>query len=91
MLFRSLNRSDNRWINLRSSTPAQNCRNTAIKKNNTSGYKGVSWDKQKSKWFAQIMVDRKHIFLGYHRTPQEAHAAYVAGAKRLHGEFARTE
>jgi hypothetical protein len=31
------------------------------------------------------------IHLGYHSTREAAHAAYVAAARKLHGEFARAE
>src|SRR5690349_20811660 len=37
------NRADNRWANLRPATVAENQRNRAKSKRNTSGYKGVYW------------------------------------------------
>lgn len=86
---RNMNRNDNRWENLRRASAAQNGANRVKGRNNTSGFKGVSWDKKKSKWASNIMKDRKNYFLGYFRTPEEAHAAYVIAADRLHGQFAR--
>lgn len=81
-------RSDNRIENLRLATRSQNGSNTTKQKNNTSGYKGVSWSKQYKKWVAQIMKNKKLIYLGLFATPELAHAAYIAAAEKLHKEFA---
>lgn len=43
-----------------------------LKSNNTSGYRGVIFDKKYSKYYARIMVDNKSISLGYHSTALEA-------------------
>ena len=59
------NQYDNRKQNLRISTNQENCRNTSLGKNNTSGVKGVSYSKKKGKWRAYITVDQKQISLGY--------------------------
>ena len=53
---------------------AQNTRD--ICKNNTSGYRGVSWKKRRNDWGVQIMVENKLIFLGYHQTALEGAKAY---------------
>ena len=58
-------RSDNRLINLRSVTNAENHRNMSKRSDNTSGVAGVHWDKKASKWQAQIMVNGKRTHLGY--------------------------
>ena len=39
---------------------------------NTSGYVGVCWHKRRSKWFAQISVNCKHIGIGTFLTLEEA-------------------
>ena len=44
-------------------------------KNNTSGVKGVCWDKRGSRWLAHIKVDYRRKHLGYYDTILEA--AYV--------------
>lgn len=75
--------------NLRSATHQQNQRNRPKNRNNTSGYKGVTWDKRKGKWMAKIYCDGKHIFLGYYKNAEEAGQAYDDAAKELHGDFAR--
>jgi hypothetical protein len=83
------NTLDNRKENLRICSTAENSRNSRRGKNNTSGYKGVCWDKENGKWYSSIMVDRKHINLGRYKTKREAYAAYCEAALKLHGEFAR--
>ena len=74
--------------NLRAATRSQNGSNRGAQKNNTSGFKGVSWHKKAQKWQAQIIADRKHRYLGYFDTPEAAHEAYKAAAIKLHKEFA---
>ena len=59
------NRLDNRPENLRTITHHQNCMNTGLSKNNTSGYKGVIYNKRKRKWQAYIRFNYKSIHLGY--------------------------
>jgi hypothetical protein len=80
---------DNRRCNLRNTSRAQNSLNTGVKKNNTSGYKGVDWSKTRKKWRARIRVNGERIGLGYYGSPEEAGAAYNEAAKIYHGEFAR--
>ena len=41
-------------------------------------------------WQTYIRVDGRAVHLGYFVTREEAAAAYVEAAQRLHGEFART-
>lgn len=78
--------NDNRLCNLRPATHAENMRNSRVKR---KGLKGVVFHKKTGRWHARIMVDKKQISLRYHDTEAAAHAAYVAAAARLHGEFAR--
>lgn len=80
---------DNRRENLRLAASCQNTRNSRLRVDNSSGYKGVSWKKESSKWVARIMKDKKMVHLGYFDDPTEAYAAYCAAAFELHGEFAR--
>ena len=81
-------RSDNRIENLRLATRSQNGSNRPKQKDNTSGYKGVSWSKQHKKWVAQIIKNKKLIYLGLFATPEVASQAYNAAATKLQGEFA---
>lgn len=83
------NRSDNRICNLRESTHQQNCMNRAKAKNNTSGYKGVSWHSGAQKWQAHLSIGGKGIYLGLFDTPQRAHQAYKEAASLAYGVFAK--
>lgn len=82
---------DNRRYNLRRCGYLGNNRNASVRKDNTSGLKGVTWYKKYGKWMAQISVNRVHKNLGYFDTAQEAHEAYKRAALEFHGEFSRFE
>lgn len=63
--------------NCRWATKATQSRNTRdIRPTNTSGFRGVYWDKRENKWMAYININRKRIYLGYHQTALEAAKAY---------------
>ena len=79
-------RDDNRWCNLRPTCARGNTYNRASYKN-TSGYKGVTWDKQHQKWSAQITFEGKNYNLGRYSCPKEAHKIYCLKGEELHGEF----
>lgn len=81
---RNGDRSDNRWSNLREATNYQNSQNYAPRKNNPSGYLGVGWDRQRSKWRAQIMVRGKQFPLGRFDNIEAARSAYIAAKSKLH-------
>lgn len=84
---RNHNGLDNRRANLRIATPSQNAANNRPTRGR-SGYKGVSWDKQLSKWRASITVDRRSRHLGLFMDPWEAAQAYNAAALAAWGPFA---
>ncbi len=84
------NKLDNRKSELRFATHTQNLWNRGKTRKNTSGFKGVLWDKRKSKWRAEITVSGKLIHLGYFDDIVEAAEVREAGSKKYHGEFART-
>lgn len=83
------NRADNRIENLRLADFTQQFANVKRKRNNTSGFKGVSVDKRSGKFIAQIHRHGKHYHLGLFTSAEEAHRRYVAVAKAMFGEFAR--
>lgn len=83
------NRANNSILNLRVCNNKENVRNSMIAKNNTSGFKGVSFCKQTQRWVAQITVDYKNKKIGRFHSKEEAHAAYAERALMYHGEFAR--
>ena len=80
---------DNCRCNLRLCTHAENQRNSPLRKDSTSGYKGVCWLINKNKYQAKIYLNRKQICLGSFDCPVEAAKAYNAKAKELFGEFAK--
>lgn len=82
-------RSDNRLANLRLATSAENTRNST-KKIGKSGVRGLSVAAS-GKWIARISYEGKSHHLGVFADKKKARAAYVEAAKRLHGEFARTQ
>ena len=84
-------RSNNSWKNLRLATRSQNKCNMKKHKDNTSGYKGVYFEKSSGKWKSQIMVNYKNKNLGRFATKEEAYAAYCAAAPVYHQEFARVQ
>jgi hypothetical protein len=55
---------DNCKINLRICTQSQNVMNNGLRKNNTSGVTGVTWDKKSGLWYARIGLNGKSINLG---------------------------
>lgn len=81
------NKLDNRRGELRVCLQKENARNTPMKKNNTSGVVGVSWDRTRQKWLANIKVDGKFINLGWHALKDNAAAARRAAEERYFGEF----
>jgi len=87
---RDRNPSNNRWDNLRRATVSQNNANRRRHRNNACGFKGVM-RLGAGRWRAGIRKNGRRHHLGVFSTPQAAHAAYVAAARRLFGEFARTE
>ena len=80
---------DNRRSNLRFATHAQNTRNRRKKKNGSSQFLGVYFNKEKSTWDSQLMHNGKKIWVGRFQTQIDAAKAYDAAAKKYHGEFAR--
>lgn len=63
--------------NCRWTTRATQQRNTRkLCKNNTSGYRGVSWDKSMSKWASYVTLNYKKVHLGYFKCRIAAAYAY---------------
>ena len=85
------NRLDNRKQNLRICTQTENNRNTKTPLNNTSGIKGVYWDKKLNKWRVKICVNRKQIHLGLYDTLEKAKEVRQKAEKKYFGEFRRKE
>lgn len=75
--------------NLRFATPSQNGMNMIRPKKN--GLKGAHFHKGNNTWISQIQVNGKKIHLGTFHSEIEAHGAYCAASKELHGEFGRVK
>jgi hypothetical protein len=84
-------RDNNRIDNLRVCTFQENHFNRNKGSNNKSGYKGVSWHKQKQKWVAQITIEGRSKFLGFFVDPVKAHEKYCEFAILHYGEYAKLD
>lgn len=82
---------DNRKVNIRICTQAENIANSRLSRRNTSGYKGVAYYKKLGKWAARIGDFRKkngRYHIGMFDDPKKAALAYNVEAKKRYGEFA---
>jgi hypothetical protein len=86
---KNANGIDNRRKNLRLCSKMQNHWNRGKSRVNTSGYKGVNWNKHWKIWTARITVNGKRIFLGNFKDKKLAAEAYYKAAIKYHKEFAR--
>lgn len=71
-------RHNNKWKNLRAASSKINKQNQPKMSTNTSGIMGVTWNTATDKWRAQIMVDRKNIYLGTFQNKYKAIAVRKA-------------
>ena len=83
------NRLDNRKSNLRICTTRENQGNSKIRKDNTSGYKGVSFNKGKYVAFIKVFGIKK--YLGRFEKAEDAAEAYASASKKVFGIFGRTK
>jgi hypothetical protein len=81
------NRLNNTISNLRWASYQENQFNTSLNSNNTSGIKGVWFNKIRNKWYAQIYLNYKRIHIGYYDNIEDAKIARKLKAKELFGEF----
>lgn len=81
--------TDNRRDNLRICSRLQNSWNQQINDHNTSGYKGVSFRKDRGLWQARITVNNKTHSLGFFKSSYEAAVSYNLAAELFFGDFAK--
>lgn len=81
------NRKDNRKENLRIVEHFQNITYCKTYSNNTSGRKGVYWDKSRNKWMACITYNNKTYYLGRYDSFEEAVSVREKAEKEIHKEF----
>lgn len=70
--------------NLRLATSKQNNQNQGKRKDNTSGFKGVSYVKHARKYRARVQVDGKLIHLGMFKDPADAAIVAAEARSKLH-------
>ncbi len=80
------NRIDNRRENLCLATRTQNQAYKKRQVNNTSGYKGVIWNRVK--WEVRIRYQGRKLYLGRYDDPIQAALVYDSAARLLYQEFA---
>lgn len=80
--------ADNRIHNLREATCSQNQHNAGVRSDNRSGHKGVAWSAIHSKWRAYVTCRGKRHNVGLYADIEDARAAQIEAAAKLHGEFA---
>jgi hypothetical protein len=81
------NKLNNKMENLRLATPKDNNGNVPILSTNTSGYRGVSWDKNKNAWACYLWNKNKKKHLGMFPTAEIAAKVYDKHAKEYFGEY----
>lgn len=86
---RDTNKGNNAIANLRLASRSLNQGNVKIRRDNTSGLKGVYWSRTRKKFVAQIRRAGFTKNLGGFDTAEEAHTAYCEAAREYFGEFAR--
>ena len=81
--------SDNNLSNLRWCSQDQNMKNSSkVRLTTSSKYKGVTWDKESSKWRARSILNGKRISIGRFTNELDAAIAYDEFVMVNHGEFA---
>ena len=85
----SMDKLDNRRHNLRVVTYSKNSSNTNIHVNNTSGYRGVTFDKSAEQWRTTITREKRVTRIGRFDTPELAAKAYDEYCRKYDGEHAR--
>jgi AP2 domain/HNH endonuclease len=78
---------NNRKSNLRIVDMSRNAHNRSLPKNNTSGVKGVWFNKQSNKWIAQINFQNKRYWLGKFDNKEDAIIARLKAEKEMFGEY----
>ena len=86
-----MDRSNNHPDNLRLCSQSQNMRNSSTRLDNTSGYKGVYWEKSAQKWRVRVGHKGEKYHGGLFDDKEQANLAATALREKLHGDFARHE
>lgn len=84
---KNLCKVDNSAKNLRGVTQSQNQQNQKLRSTNSSGIKGVCWDKRKEAWYARIGINGSVVSLGYHPDKFSAACAAFSARNMYHGDY----
>ena len=82
------NKYNNMIENLRECLPCQNSQNIGVKKNNTSGIKGVVWESKRNKWRVRINAQGKNVYSGRFEDKELAELVAVMAREKYHHTFA---
>lgn len=74
--------------NVRPCNLSLNAANTKKRSGTLSRFKGVTFDKRRRKWVANIMKNKRNKFLGYFSNEEDAAKVYDKAAAEIFGEFA---
>lgn len=80
-------RQDNRLVNLREATPSQNQHNSPLQRNNTTGVKGVYFDKRTEEWVGRVYLKRKIVWSARRKNLEGLVIDLIAARERTHQEF----
>lgn len=80
---------NNKKSNLRVCSHAENMKNRGKQKDNSTGFKGVWYNKRNNKYIAEITVNGKKTWLGQKTTAEEAYKLYAIGCIKYHKEYAK--
>jgi hypothetical protein len=83
------NSLNNKIENLREATRSEQCCNTKLRKDSTSGIKGVTWDKARNKWIVSINKHKKTMFRGRFDDLELAQLVAIEARDKYHGSFTR--
>jgi hypothetical protein len=76
-------KKNNRWSNLRAVTRSVNLQNQRRSRGLT-GFLGVDYFASRDQYRARIQVGNRQLNLGYFKSPEEAHQAYLKSKRELH-------
>lgn len=82
------NKLDNRVENLRPASYSENNANIGMRITNTSGIKGVSWDKSKESWLVSVWSKGKAVFQKRFKDKELAELVAIEARDKFHGLFA---
>ena len=81
-------KKDNRIVNLREATASQNQHNRPLQVNNTSGAKGVYFDKTTKDWLVRVNRGGRTVFCARRKSREKAEKVLREYREKEHLEFA---